>query len=228
MKHDFSHILLSLRKERKLTQKQAAKDLDISPALLSHYEKGVRECGLQFVVRAADYYHVSCDYLLGRTTDRSGMAPELVSPHGHHHDKPLALTAHDDQRQKQILQSVHILFKMLEACDNEQLTEETSHAISVLIYTLFRALFGHQQPVRGRMFALPAEQAFTLSSAAIHRAIARTGIMARGGAVQEQPGVDADNIPYLSEDQLRQDFPFFMTSLSRLFREAETTIMDIQ
>ena len=67
MSNEFPRILLSLRRERKLTQKQAAKDLDISPALLSHYEKGVRECGLQFVVRAADYYHVSCDYLLGRT-----------------------------------------------------------------------------------------------------------------------------------------------------------------
>ena len=59
MTTDFPRILLALRKEHKLTQKQAAKDLGVSPALLSHYEKGVRECGLQFVVRAADYYHVS-------------------------------------------------------------------------------------------------------------------------------------------------------------------------
>ena len=56
MTTDFPRILLALRKEHKLTQKQAAKDLGVSPALLSHYEKGVRECGLQFVVRAA---HIS-------------------------------------------------------------------------------------------------------------------------------------------------------------------------
>ena len=41
----------------------------MSQALLSHYEKGVRECGLDFVVRAADFYGVSCDYLLGRSND---------------------------------------------------------------------------------------------------------------------------------------------------------------
>ena len=37
-----------------------------------HYEKGIRECGLDFVVRVADYYGVSCDYLLGRSADRTG------------------------------------------------------------------------------------------------------------------------------------------------------------
>ena len=32
-----------------------------------------RECGLDFVVRVADYYNVSCDYLLGRSAERNGM-----------------------------------------------------------------------------------------------------------------------------------------------------------
>ncbi len=70
MNKDFSRNITLLRKERKLTQKQAATELGISQALLSHYEKGIRECSLDFVVKAADYYNVSCDYLLGRTADR--------------------------------------------------------------------------------------------------------------------------------------------------------------
>ena len=68
----FSRILTLLRKEQGLSQKAAAQQLGVSQALLSHYEKGIRECGLDFVVKAADFYHVSCDYLLGRTPDRSG------------------------------------------------------------------------------------------------------------------------------------------------------------
>ena len=63
----FPRIVTLLRKERGLSQKQAASDLGISQALLSHYEKGIRECGLEFLVRCAEYYGVSCDYLLGRT-----------------------------------------------------------------------------------------------------------------------------------------------------------------
>ena len=66
---NFCRILTLLRKERGITQKQAAASLGVSVSLLSHYEKGVRECGLDFVVRAADFYGVSCDYLLGRSND---------------------------------------------------------------------------------------------------------------------------------------------------------------
>ena len=59
MNSDFPRILTLLRKERGISQKEAAGQLNISQALLSHYEKGIRECGLDFVVRAADFYHVS-------------------------------------------------------------------------------------------------------------------------------------------------------------------------
>ena len=70
MNKDFPRILTLLREERGLSQKQVAADLEISQPLLSHYEKGIRECGLEFVVRAAEYYDVSCDYILGRSANR--------------------------------------------------------------------------------------------------------------------------------------------------------------
>lgn len=72
---DFARNLTLLRKERKISQKQAAADLGVSQALLSHYEKGVRECGLKFLVKAADYYNVSCDSLLGRGCAARGKNP---------------------------------------------------------------------------------------------------------------------------------------------------------
>lgn len=69
----FNEILLKLRKERKITQRQASAALNISQALLSHYEHGVREPGLAFVRKACDYYGVSADYLLGRTDELNGV-----------------------------------------------------------------------------------------------------------------------------------------------------------
>lgn len=72
MNSDFARIITLQRKERQISQKQAAADLGISQALLSHYEKGIRECGLNFLVKIADYYNVSCDYLLGRTPEPEG------------------------------------------------------------------------------------------------------------------------------------------------------------
>ena len=70
--NSFSRIITLLRKEKGITQKQAAADLGISQALLSHYEKGLRECGLDFLIKLCDYYNVSSDYILGRSPDRNG------------------------------------------------------------------------------------------------------------------------------------------------------------
>ncbi len=67
MERLFSETLSTLRKARSISQRQAAADLGISQALLSHYENGAREPGLSFVCRACDYYGVTADYLLGRS-----------------------------------------------------------------------------------------------------------------------------------------------------------------
>lgn len=69
----FSIILSQLRKERGISQKKAATDLGISQALLSHYEKGIRECGLDFVIKCSEYYGVTTDYLLGVSENRNGL-----------------------------------------------------------------------------------------------------------------------------------------------------------
>ena len=69
MKKQLGRTITALRKKRGLSQKDAAAELGISQALLSHYEKGIRECGLEFIVRLADYYEVSTDYLLGRSSE---------------------------------------------------------------------------------------------------------------------------------------------------------------
>ena len=80
MASEFSRTLALLRKERGVSQRTAAGDLGVSQALLSHYENGVREPGLSFVVKACDYYHVSADFILGRTLSREGsmLTPEEV------------------------------------------------------------------------------------------------------------------------------------------------------
>ena len=67
MARSFSQTMSALRRERGLSQRAAAADLRISQALLSHYENGAREPGLDFLCRACEYYGVTADYLLGRT-----------------------------------------------------------------------------------------------------------------------------------------------------------------
>ncbi len=75
----FAEVLSQLRKERGISQKRAATDLGISQALLSHYEKGIRECGLDFVIKCSSYYGVTTDYLLGVSENRNGVDANSIS-----------------------------------------------------------------------------------------------------------------------------------------------------
>ncbi len=80
MNCEFPKIISDLRKSRGISQKQAAIDLGVSQALLSHYEKGIRECGLDFLIKLANYYEVSCDELLGVTpAGGTGVSKETLS-----------------------------------------------------------------------------------------------------------------------------------------------------
>ena len=73
MNTTFNQRLVELRTEKGLSQKDAAADLGISQALLSHYEKGIREYSLAFLCKAAEYYSVTTDYILGITDSRAGL-----------------------------------------------------------------------------------------------------------------------------------------------------------
>lgn len=73
MSADFALRLTDLRREKNLSQKEAASCLGVSQALLSHYEKGIRECKLDFLKKACDYYDVTSDYLLGLSDSRHGL-----------------------------------------------------------------------------------------------------------------------------------------------------------
>lgn len=78
MSAEFSANISMLRKEKNISQRDAADALGISQALLSHYENGIRECSLDFVKRAAEYYGVSADYLLGLSDSKNAVS-ELLS-----------------------------------------------------------------------------------------------------------------------------------------------------
>ncbi|MCR5041627.1 MAG: helix-turn-helix transcriptional regulator [Clostridia bacterium] len=67
MTASFADRLVSLRKAAGLSQKDAAEALGISQALLSHYERGIRECKLPFLIRLTEFFGVTADYLLGIT-----------------------------------------------------------------------------------------------------------------------------------------------------------------
>lgn len=63
--------IYDLREDSDFTQKSIAEYLEIHPNVYRRYEKGARDFPLHLIVKLADYYHVSTDYLLERTDIRT-------------------------------------------------------------------------------------------------------------------------------------------------------------
>ena len=59
--------LKDLREDRDLLQKDIAKILGISQTVYSRYERGAQTIPVMHLIKLADFYKTSTDYLLGRT-----------------------------------------------------------------------------------------------------------------------------------------------------------------
>ena len=64
-------VLRNLREDSDLKQKDIAEYLQCTQVAYSHYELGKRDIPTDVLCRLADYYHVSVDYLLGRTDEKT-------------------------------------------------------------------------------------------------------------------------------------------------------------
>lgn len=62
--------LKELRKEKGISQVKLAMDLCVNQNTISRYENGEREAGYDMLIKIADYFNVSVDYLLERTDIR--------------------------------------------------------------------------------------------------------------------------------------------------------------
>ncbi len=142
MNENFSRVLALLRQEKGVSQRKAASELGISQALLSHYENGIREPGLAFVARACDYYHVSADYLLGRTLSRDGAiieAEELMDASEAKENLKGSIMA--KLQKKLIVNTTSVLFDLLGQVGSKEAVGHAGAYLSSALYQLFRQLY---------------------------------------------------------------------------------------
>ena len=59
--------LRELRKKKGISQLRLATELNTTQNTISRYETGEREPGIDELIKIADYFNVSVDYLIGRT-----------------------------------------------------------------------------------------------------------------------------------------------------------------
>ena len=227
MNADFPRILTLLRKEKGISQKTAASHLGISQALLSHYEKGIRECGLDFLVRTANYYGVSCDYLLGRSPDRNGTTltvedipePDAVGKENVMHGSIMPVL-----NKKLIANSMNILFDLLQKSKNKALIQEVSSFLMLAVYRVFRIVYSANPKNQNGLFTVPKQVASHYAAAAMAVSEANAAAVASGDALEgQEPLKEVESLAITSES-LNQTYPMFASSLMNLIQNSESKI----
>ena len=227
MNVDFPRILTLLRKEKGISQKKAAQDLQISQALLSHYEKGIRECGLDFVVRAADYYDVSSDYLLGRSPERTGAmlsVEDIPDPEAAGKENVFRGSLLPTLNKKLIANSLNILYDLLQIAGSRELTTEVSNYLMAAVYKMFRYLYAANGKNPDGLFAAEKAVFEELSSAYMTMSEMKVrctaeGVRAKG--ISPLGDGDAEKLS-LSTEKIAKQYTLFAASLSNLILNVET------
>ena len=223
---EFNRIIKLLRKERGITQKQAAEDLGVSQALLSHYEKGIRECGLDFVVKVADYYNVSCDYLLGRSAERNGMmlsAEDLPNP-----DKMKDNIYHGSvlptMNKKLISNSLNVLSAQIGQCHTTAQTTEVSSYLMMAVAKMFRLLYSAEPHNAQSLFGVEARRWPGYSDAVMKMAESNVEALLAGEDVNGGEGVKDPSSLAMTTESLTREFPLYTPSLLNLVKTSETHV----
>lgn len=223
--NDFPRILTLLRKERGISQKQVAQDLSISQALLSHYEKGIRECGLNFVIKAADYYGVSCDYLLGRSPHRSGAVLSIKDTGAHGKKETYEVASKTTEYNRRItVNTLNIIFGILKKINNETLTKEMSAYISSALYRAYRILYSANSKNPKSTFGINQKvyDARVLSTMVLSAADCQ--LILSGESTPNTESVKKEDLPVLTSEVLSKEFPNLAPSLFDLIKGVETEI----
>lgn len=114
--------LKELRTEKNLTQEEVAKEIGTSQTNIGRWEKGLNEPSSSFVVKLANFFEVSTDYLLDRSDDFGNVTVTTASPS--------AVLTTDEQellelykklprtRQKTVLDTIRFMSESPETAEN--------------------------------------------------------------------------------------------------------------
>ncbi|MBE6911184.1 MAG: helix-turn-helix transcriptional regulator [Ruminococcaceae bacterium] len=204
MNTNFPRTLSLLRKEKGLSQRKVAVELGVSQAVLSHYENGLREPGLEFVAKAADYYKVSSDFLLGRTMSREDytITAEDLPDSSEDKDNVLRGSMMATLNKKLLMNSLSVIFDIVGKSKNKKLINETAMFFDVAVYKVFRELYSASGKNTDDFFSVDEKFWNELSNAEL--ALSFMNIKAESGKSE---------LPELSQEYIEKEYQALMQSI---------------
>ena len=129
----FSNTSKTLRKEKGLSQVQLAEALNISKACISMIEIGKNEPTANTLLKYADFFQCSTDYLLGREDDFGNITIQTEKPEGFEESRKVAKKGGEATKQaRQSIEEVigEKIVSPLNASEKEKLVTEKLPEIS--------------------------------------------------------------------------------------------------
>lgn len=207
MSTEFAKYLAQLRRDSGISQREAAAALQVSQALLSHYEKGIREPGLDFVVRAADYYQVSADHLLGRVPPQSAV-------HASHDTPKEAINQYTQGTEQAIRDALDVVLDLLARAQDPSVFSYASIYLGEVLYELLRHFFRLSEEYDPRLFFALSDESF--DSGAVVSDI--TWVRAQYILAIKQLGEAGPKPPMLTRAEFESRYdPEVYESLKRMF-----------
>jgi len=212
---NFPRTLSLLRKEKHISQRQAAAELGVSQAVLSHYENGVREPGLEFVAKAADFYRVTTDFLLGRTMSREDytIRAEDIPDIGSEKDNVLRGSILASMNKKLIVNAVSMLFDIIGKSKNKQLIQDAAMYMDISVYRLFRHLYAAKGDNSESFFSVPDAAWVEAADAVARLCEMRYKNAVADRAIQPKQDLPECNLPELNAESLKENYPQLLQSL---------------
>lgn len=219
MNKEFGRIITHLRKKKGLSQKEACAELGISQALLSHYEKGIRECGLSFLIKTADFYDVSVDYLLGRTTNPQGAntdadsIPEINELEDVNRSKS---NTYIMVNRKLLVNSAAVTYSLLAEINNKKISKSISDYLTVAQYNAFRKVYSIKGENPSDIFNIDTSSIDKYCNAYLELSSARIDDIKSNKNIE---GID------LSAQIMSEKFSDSYSSLNQMIKNAEKTLI---
>lgn len=227
MNTDFPRIITLLRKERGISQKKAASDLGISQGLLSHYEKGIRECGLEFIVKTADYYNVSCDYLLGRSPEPAGKTisyEDIPENDPNNKERISAGEVMASFNRKLVINAVTVLFSLAQKTHSSTVLKEVSSYLMLAVYKMFRIVYSANPKNNQQFFTVPEVISSGSASAAMALCEANALAAAKGIAVGNGDTAQESDDTLITSNSLSEEYAGLASSLLNVVKNSEASI----
>lgn len=215
MNRSFSRNITALRKEKNLSQKQAALELGVSQAMLSHYENGIRECSLDFLCKIADYYDVTADFLLGRTFDRNPGDTDYPQ----HPQKKAGLSPGGRQQ----MNTLNVIYRSLNKIGRRKLTRNISELLMLTEYRILRALYPDSTSEDG-LFSADSEHYRGYTASAVSKLFADVEARCADIAATDH----SKPINAVTTEEFMDEFPEDAASALNVIDHAESIINKIK